>query len=358
MKNLTFDFETIDFNQIGQWPIEIRTLILFLVLCITVYLGYLSFIENAWIKLDEKNQKVKLLEEELNHVEKELKHYESFNKEADKVRRNLEILRRQVSSHNEMASVLEEIAKQALPCRLQILTIKPQPEVHKGNYVEHPIIVSMVGDFHGLGEFVSRLLNMAPMISLQDYSLSHSKSWQALDIQLLLKTYRLEDFQEGEQEEKEISIGNTKLAKLEHENVPEVSQQKTYSYHAGNIRSPFEKMNLSSMDKPTMEHQEGKTTEQGRLKELLELYPLDSLKMVGFIERNHVVFGLVRDTGGNIHRVKLGDYMGQNEGKIENIGQEGIEIRESLFKDASEPLERQIILPLTSKVDGGKGDVS
>jgi len=47
-----------------------------------------------------------------------------------------------------------------------------------------------------------------------------------------------------------------------------------------------------------------------RPKEALEEYPLDSLKMVGYLYRNKVGYAVIRATDGKLHRVKAGNYIG------------------------------------------------
>jgi type IV pilus assembly protein PilP len=69
-----------------------------------------------------------------------------------------------------------------------------------------------------------------------------------------------------------------------------------------------------------------------RPKEPLEAYPLESLRMVGTLERGKQTFGLVRADAG-LYRVRIGNYMGQNFGVITKISEAEITLKE-LFQDA------------------------
>ena len=69
-----------------------------------------------------------------------------------------------------------------------------------------------------------------------------------------------------------------------------------------------------------------------RPKEPLEAFPLESLRMVGTLERAKQTFGLVRADAG-LYRVRVGNYMGQNFGVITKISDAEITLRE-LFQDA------------------------
>jgi type IV pilus assembly protein PilP len=63
-------------------------------------------------------------------------------------------------------------------------------------------------------------------------------------------------------------------------------------------------------------------------KEKLENYPLDSLKMVGTVGAGASMEGLVKDPDGTVNRVHLGNYLGQNNGKITAISDKRIDLVE------------------------------
>jgi len=58
-----------------------------------------------------------------------------------------------------------------------------------------------------------------------------------------------------------------------------------------------------------------------RPKEPLEEFPLDSLRMVGTITMQQKAFALVKAPDAVVHRVSVGDHMGQNYGKITGISE-------------------------------------
>jgi type IV pilus assembly protein PilP len=69
-----------------------------------------------------------------------------------------------------------------------------------------------------------------------------------------------------------------------------------------------------------------------RPKEPLEAYPLESLKMVGTLERGRNMYALVKADAG-LYRVRVGNYLGQNFGVITKITNSEIALRE-LVQDA------------------------
>lgn len=65
--------------------------------------------------------------------------------------------------------------------------------------------------------------------------------------------------------------------------------------------------------------------------EELEAYPLDALRMVGLLQSGTQPWGLVRSPDGVIHRVRAGNYVGRNNGKITSISDTGIRLRETVL---------------------------
>ena len=65
-----------------------------------------------------------------------------------------------------------------------------------------------------------------------------------------------------------------------------------------------------------------------RPKEPLEEFPLDSLRMVGTITMQKQAFALIKAPDSVVHRVVVGDHMGQNYGKITGISETEVVLME------------------------------
>jgi type IV pilus assembly protein PilP len=65
--------------------------------------------------------------------------------------------------------------------------------------------------------------------------------------------------------------------------------------------------------------------------EELENYALESLKMVGFIYIHGVANAVISSPDGKLHHVRVGNYMGQNFGKITSITEREITLQEKVL---------------------------
>ena len=85
--------------------------------------------------------------------------------------------------------------------------------------------------------------------------------------------------------------------------------------------------------------------EYNRRKEPLEAFPLDSMRMVGSVDKNGRTYALLR-VDNLLYQVKPGDYLGQNYGKITKITETEVTLREIVQDAAGEWIERPSTLQL------------
>lgn len=127
----------------------------------------------------------------------------------------------------------------------------------------------------------------------------------------------------------ETYIANSKLKyKGNIEALPQIAPYEIYRYHAEGKRDPF-KPTVSLVKSLAVNRVDnGINPDTGRAREELEKYSLDSLHMVGTMLNDGVTWGIVRAPNNSIVRVRKGNYMGQNYGKIVAITETKIELRE------------------------------
>ena len=92
------------------------------------------------------------------------------------------------------------------------------------------------------------------------------------------------------------------------------------------------------------------SAELSRRKEPLEAFPLDAMSMVGSVNRKGAPYALLK-VDDLLYQVKVGDYLGQNYGKILKITETEITLREIVQDAAGEWIERPTTLQLQ---EGGR----
>jgi type IV pilus assembly protein PilP len=81
----------------------------------------------------------------------------------------------------------------------------------------------------------------------------------------------------------------------------------------------------------------------------LEQFELDSLRMVGILEDGSNLWGIIRDQQGTVYRVSVGNFMGRNNGRITEIREDSIELREIVPSAQGQLEERTAFLDLVEQ---------
>lgn len=68
--------------------------------------------------------------------------------------------------------------------------------------------------------------------------------------------------------------------------------------------------------------------DQKRERDVLEQFPVGSLKMMGSLEKDGKRWALIKTADGTLHRTTQGRYLGQNDGKIIQINETKLELKE------------------------------
>ncbi|MBY0475908.1 MAG: pilus assembly protein PilP [Nitrosomonas sp.] len=124
--------------------------------------------------------------------------------------------------------------------------------------------------------------------------------------------------------------------------LPEVVPYKSFTYQVFDMPSPFLPRKNNQVQAPTSEIQ----PDLNRRKEFLESYPLENLSMVGSLQQHDMIFAVIKSPDGALYRVKVGNYLGSNFGKISYIAESEVKLLEIVQDGVNEWIERTSALTL------------
>lgn len=136
--------------------------------------------------------------------------------------------------------------------------------------------------------------------------------------------------------------------------IPKIVEPKKFTpfvYDAQSAIAPFDAAKLAvALAKLQGGANSGLKPDLERRREPLESYPLDSLKMVGTLQRAGLNYALLQ-ADKTVYHVKIGNYIGQNFGMISRISETEVELKEIIQDAAGDWVEREAKLELqeTSK---------
>ncbi len=120
--------------------------------------------------------------------------------------------------------------------------------------------------------------------------------------------------------------------------IPQFRPYESFSYSAAELRDPF--MANVDLDDDETTKTSLLNPDSTRPRQPLEIFPLDTLSMVGILEQNQQLWGLIKDPQNMVHRVQVGNYMGQSEGRIIEINDSAVHLVEIVSDGIGGYIER------------------
>lgn len=156
---------------------------------------------------------------------------------------------------------------------------------------------------------------------------------------LLLSMIFLPGCQQQEKENLSQFVANAnKMQPKEIEPLPNIKPIEPYAYSAQDLSDPFNIENLKP--KQVVSTRSGEGPDTNRRRETLENYPLDALKMVGTLFRESEQRVIIKTPEGAVQTAVVGNYLGQNYGKIISIDESEVVIKEQVLNSAGTWVER------------------
>ncbi|HVF65037.1 MAG TPA: pilus assembly protein PilP [Casimicrobiaceae bacterium] len=123
--------------------------------------------------------------------------------------------------------------------------------------------------------------------------------------------------------------------------VPQIKPYEPFAYNAFDLPDPFKPRKIEPAKGASK-----LAPDLARRREPLEAFPLESLTMVGTLEKNKSIFALVRTSEKDVYQVKAGNYIGQDFGVIVGISDTEIKLKELVQDGAGDWTERTSSLQL------------
>jgi type IV pilus assembly protein PilO len=327
------DIRNLDRNNVGGWPQSVKMFFTGLLFAVIVLIGWYFFIGDQQDSLTTLAGKEDQLKQEFSTKQAKAVNLEALQQQLDEMQDMLRQLLRQLPGKTEMPELLVDISQTAQSAGLQTELFQPGPETPKDFYAEKPITLRMTGTYHQFGTFISGVASLPRVVilTLHDVSLTPkaaSKGGVASDGQLVLqgtvKTYRYLDDEESAppSRHRATQAGRAEMKRFAAINplrvvhvvlmlglalvlsgctrgtsdlrdwiaqekakkgapitpLPVIKTFETFKYDDQDKRDPF---SPSLAETEPSSGNSGPRPDANRAKEPLEMFSLDSLKMVG-----------------------------------------------------------------------------
>jgi len=197
LRELVDQLNSLDFENVGGWPGPIKVLASLLVLGLVLGLGYFLVIQDQYLTLDRQQAEEQTLLAAFEKKAFEAHNLDQYRKQLAEMEQTFGALLKQLPKDTEVPGLLEDITHTGLGSGLEFEDIELKSEVVKEFYVELPIQMKVIGDYHSFGAFVSGVAALPRIVTLHDYTVSRPrKEDKALSelgllyLDITAKTYR------------------------------------------------------------------------------------------------------------------------------------------------------------------------
>ncbi len=195
--NFIDDLKTLDFNDIGRWPLPIQAFFMVLFFFIATAGAFWFFVwENQMPRLEKAQAEERELRSTFESKQKKAANFSSYKAQLAEIERSFGTMLRQLPGKTEIPNLLVDISQTGLGAGLQEELFQPMEEVRKDFYAEKPIKIRLSGSYHEFGQFVSEIAALPRIVTLHDIAITpkaKDATFDELVLNVTAKTYRYLD---------------------------------------------------------------------------------------------------------------------------------------------------------------------
>ena len=192
--SLIDDINNLDPQNMGSWPLPIRIGIIVIV-CAAILGGSWHYdISELRVKIAKlettEQEKLSVLETK----QKKAANLNALKEQMKEMKQSFGDMLRQLPDETEVAGLLVDISQTGLAAGLEFELFKPNKEKPREFYVELPIDIKVLGEYHEFGEFVSGVAALPRIVTAHDITIERKK--EGLSMSATAKTYRAQEEEE------------------------------------------------------------------------------------------------------------------------------------------------------------------
>ncbi|MBL4582070.1 MAG: type 4a pilus biogenesis protein PilO [Gammaproteobacteria bacterium] len=201
IKNIINDLRSFDWNDlqdvdtIGIWPAPVKVIITLSIIMGCLAGGYFLHIQNLQAELQDVAGEEGNLRIEFEQKAFLAANLEEYRAQTVQMEESFTELLRQLPSVTEVPGLVDDVTQTGVGSGLEFSKLDLPAEEIQEFYIEIPINLNVVGDFHDFGTFVSGVASLDRIVTLHDFSIS-ARADSFLDMSIVARTYRYKDVDE------------------------------------------------------------------------------------------------------------------------------------------------------------------
>lgn len=190
-----------DLNRLGTSPILLRAIIIIALCALVCGLGYNYLIKPRQMNLKVVEQQEGVLRNKFDTEQAKAANRAAYVEQLEEMKKTFNVMLRQLPNKTDIESLLVDLSQTSVASGLDVEYFKPEVEIPREFYAEYPIKISVSGQYHQFGQFVSGLAALPRIVTLSNIDIKQmSKAKSAnntvqlgakkLKMDLVATTYR------------------------------------------------------------------------------------------------------------------------------------------------------------------------
>lgn len=186
-----------DFKRIGTAPLALRGMLIVFGSAVIIAGIYYFMITPQFEKLKVVEAKEMQLRQTFDREQKKAANRTAYTEQLEEMKKTFNVMLRQLPNKTDIESLLVDLSQTSVASGLEVQFFKPETEVPREFYAEFPIRVSVTGQYHQFGNFISGLAALPRIVTLSDIDIKNANETRdvsatpgKLTMDLMATTYR------------------------------------------------------------------------------------------------------------------------------------------------------------------------
>ena len=198
-KSFDFDefrrsFESLDNQNYGSWPLAVRVTVLVMIVGFIAALAWALPISSKIDEITAAEAQQATLLEAYRSKESKARYLDAYKSQVTQMETEFNALLNQLPKDTRVSELVEGINMTGVGSNIRFQDISVEPEVEQEFFIEQPIRIAALGEYHQFGAFISGLAALPRIITMHDFEVNNPQpsldKLPELTLVLQTKTYR------------------------------------------------------------------------------------------------------------------------------------------------------------------------
>ncbi len=187
-------FESLDTENYGSWPLPVKLTVLIFIVGFIAALSWAMPISSKIDSISAAESEQQTLLDSYREKESRARHLEAYKSQVTQMEAEFKTLLNQLPKDTRVSELVEGINMTGVGSNIRFQDISVEPEIENEFFIEQPIRIAALGEYHQFGSFISGLAALPRIITMHDFEVSNPQptldALPELNLVLQTKTYR------------------------------------------------------------------------------------------------------------------------------------------------------------------------